>query len=189
MVPMSAVFLTLGLLASPLQQHVIAPNTAMRVRLVAPLSTDTNRKGDGVKAEVMEPEHLKGAYVAGTVTESKSSGKIKGKSKLNFRFEQLYFNGATYPIRTNIEALYNSQGQANVDEEGYVVKASNNLGKIAAMSAIGALIGGLAGGGKGAAIGAGAGAAAGFILIQVAAKGPRITFASGSQFVITASPL
>jgi hypothetical protein len=49
----------------------------------------------------------------------------------------------------------------------------------------GALIGALAGGAKGAAIGAGIGAAASLILIQVAVKGPEVTFAPGAEVLLS----
>lgn len=163
----------------------IAPNTEFRVKLLGPLSTETNRKGDKITAQVLQPAEFAGAMMEGEVKESKSGGKVTGRSVLNFTFQSITRNGATIPVNSEVKSFVNSKGKANVDEEGRVVQKKSNVGKVAAATGIGALIGGLAGGGKGAAIGAGVGAGASLILIQVAAKGANIAFAPGSEFVLS----
>jgi hypothetical protein len=54
---------------------------------------------------------------------------------------------------------------------------------------IGALLGAITGGAKGAAIGAGVGGAASLVLVQMAAKAPDISFAPGSEFILSVSAL
>jgi len=175
----------LNLMALAVFGQTIQPNTEFRVKLLGPLSTETNRKGDKITAQVLQPQEYAGAMMEGEVKESKSGGKIHGKSVLNFTFHSLIKDGATIPVNSEVKGLFNSQGKANVDEEGRVIEKKSNLGKAAIGTGLGALIGGIAGGGKGAAIGAGVGAAASLIIIQTSAKGANITFAPGSEIVLS----
>jgi hypothetical protein len=178
------VALTFGTLPAPAQQ--IADNTEFRVKLLAPLSTETNRRGDKITAQILAPEEFAGAMMEGEVKESKSGGKVSGKSVLNFTFQTVVTkDGKSIPVSSEVKSLINSKGKANVDEEGRVVEKKSNVGKMAAVTGAGALIGAIAGGGRGAAIGAGAGAAASLILIQVAAKGANVTFAPGSEVLLS----
>jgi hypothetical protein len=154
------------------------------VKLLTPISTSTNKKGDKITAQVVEPAEMSGDIVEGTIRNSNSGGKVKGKSTLNLSFEALHHGDQVIPIQANVKQVTNSSGKQNVDEEGQVVEKKNNVGKIAAATAVGALIGGLAAGGKGAAIGAGVGAAGSLILVEVAAQGANVSFASGSEFVL-----
>lgn len=158
-----------------------AQDTPVAVQLITPLSSSTNHKGDPVSARVLRPENLQGDMVMGHITEAKSGNKIHGKSILNFTFDSLQHGGTSIPISSTITSVSNSKGQANVDEEGRVIRTGGNVGKAAAGTGFGALVGGLAGGAKGAGIGAGIGAAASLILIEVAAEGPKIELAQGAQ--------
>ena len=159
-----------------------AQEMAFTVALTNGLSTQTSHKGDSVTARVVEPEQFAGDTVQGHVTESKGGNKIHGQSVLNFNFESLIHAGQTVPIACSISSIENSQGKANVDEEGRVIRKSSNVGKAVGGAGLGGLIGGIAGGGKGAAIGAAAGGVAAIVLIEVAAEGPTVTFAPGSRF-------
>jgi len=176
--------LTLGGWPAPAQQ--IADNTEFRVKLLAPLSTETNRKGDKITAQILAPDQFAGAMMEGEVKESKSGGKVNGRSVLNFTYQSIVVkDGATIPISSEVKGFVNSKGKANVDEEGRVVEKKNSAGKLAGAAGAGALIGGIAGGAKGAAIGAGVGAAVGLIVILVAVKGANVTFAPGSEITLS----
>jgi hypothetical protein len=175
---------------SPAQE--IKANTEFRVKLLAPLSTETNKKGDKFTAQVLSPQEFANAMMEGEVKDSKSGAKLKGTSVLYFSFETLHTQDAdgsekTRPVSTDVKSFVNSQGKANVDEEGRVIAKKNNLGKVAVATGAGAVIGGILGGGKGAAIGAGVGGAASLILIQMTVKAPNITFAAGSEFLLSVS--
>jgi hypothetical protein len=159
--------------------------TEFRVRLLAPLSTRTNQKGDKITAQVLAPEGFAGWMMEGEVRESKSGKKISGTSVLNFTFHTLVQGEQKIPVSAQIKSFYNSKGQADVDEEGRVIQKKSNLGKAAVATGAGALIGGILGGAKGAAIGAGVGGAASLLLIQVAAKGAEVEFAAGSEVVLS----
>jgi hypothetical protein len=158
--------------------------TEFRVKLMSPISTETNRKGDRVNAQVVSPEQYRGDVLEGAIRESKSGAKIKGKAVLNFSFDTLQHAGQAVPVHASIKSMINSRGQQNVDEEGRVIQKKNSLGKAAIGAGAGALIGALVGGAKGAAIGAGAGAAAALVLIEVGTEGANVAFAPGSEFIL-----
>ena len=92
-------------------------------------------------------------------------------------------------IENALKSVTNSKGKQDVDEEGQIIRKKNNLGKAAVGTGVGALIGGIAGGAKGAAIGAGVGAAASIVFIEVAVSGANVSFAPGSQFLLTVNQL
>jgi hypothetical protein len=181
--------LAIGLAANlvPLPSLQSATVTPFRVQLTQPLSTQANRKGDKVVAQVLLPEAFKGDILQGEVKESKSSGDFSKESVLNFTFSELYHQGQMTPVRAEVTKFYNSQGKENVDEEGRIISKKNDLGKAALITALGTGVGAAAGGGKGAAIGAGAGAAAGLLFARFGAKAPNISFNSGSEFDVNLS--
>jgi hypothetical protein len=179
------------LLATPIRADgpAIAKNTEIRVRLTAPVSTQTNRKGDKVTALVVAPPEFAGAFMEGEIRESTSGNKYKGKSRLSFAFHTLALrDGARIPVSSDVRSFINSKGQQNTDEEGFLIEKKNNLGKIAITSGIGAALGALAGGARGAAIGAGIGAGAALILVQFAAQAPNIRLDPGAEIVLSVSP-
>ena len=164
-------------------------DTEFRVELLGPLHTDTTRKGDKISARVLSPPEFGGDFVTGEVGQSKSSGKIKGTSRLRFSFDKLHHKGQDLPIRSSVRSVINSRGTRDVDEEGTVIRKKNRVGSAVGSAAAGAILGAVFGGAKGAAIGAGAGAAAAsLVLIRFTAKGARISFDPGSQFVLSVSP-
>jgi outer membrane protein OmpA-like peptidoglycan-associated protein len=171
------------LLAVPL---VYAQDMEIQAELMGPLSTQSSQKGDRIFARVTSPDALKGDMLEGKVTAVRSGGKMNGKSVLNFSFETLQHANQAVPLSSEIKAVSNSKGQVDVDEEGRIVRKSNNLAKTAGAAAAGGLFGGIIGGGRGAAIGAGAGALAAVVLIEVAAQGPSIRFDPGSRVTISA---
>ena len=161
------------------------PETDFRVKLLGPLSTRTSQKGDKITAQVLSPQEFKGDIMEGKVTEVKTSGKMKGEAVLNFTFETLQHGGQNISVQSSVKSVTNSKGQQDVDEEGRVIKKTNNLGKAALGTGLGALIGGIAGGARGAAIGAGVGAAASIVMIQMTVKGNAVDFAPGTEFLLS----
>lgn len=171
--------------AGSLPGQTVAPDTEFQVKLLGPISTQTSKKGDKVTAQVQSPQQFQGDILEGSVRESKSGGKIKGKSVLNFAFDVLNHGGQQVPIQSSLKAVTNSKGKTGVDEEGRVISSKNNLGKAAIATGAGALIGAIAGGGKGAAIGAGVGAVAAIMFIEIGTTGANVAFDSGSLFTLT----
>jgi hypothetical protein len=163
----------------------VPKETEFRVRLLSQIGTETSRKGDKITSQVISPQEFTGYFMEGVVRESKSG---KGKSSLSFYFDTLEppDRSAKTHVQSSIEYVVNSQGKSDVDEEGNVIKKTNNLAKAALFTGIGAVVGAAAGGAKGAAIGAGAGAAAALVYIELHGESAtRITFAPGSEFVMS----
>ena len=171
--------------AAQLPGSTIPKDTEFRVKLLTPIDTATNRKGDKLTAQVVQPPEFAGDMMEGTIRESKGGAKVKGKASLDFTFDKLYHAGKTLNVHSSVTRMLNSHGKENVDEEGRIIEKKNNLGKAAALTGAGAIIGAIAGGGTGAAIGAGAGAAASIVLIKVTAQGVQIHFAAGSEFIMS----
>ena len=174
--------------APPVCAQELQPNTEFRIKLLAPVSTQTNQKGDKITAQITSPAEFAGTMMEGEIKDSKSGAKLKGTSVLTFTFSSIVQQDKRTAVSSDVKGFVNSQGKANVDEEGRILEKKNNLGKVAVATGAGALIGALVGGGKGAAIGAGVGGAASLILVQVAAKAPNISFAPGSEFILNVSP-
>jgi hypothetical protein len=140
------------------QDVTLPEGTGFRVRLLETLDTRRNRAGDRFTASLDEPlvegnrvVVPKGATVSGHITESKPSGRWKGRAVIALRLDALRFNGRTYPLRST----YVSRVSAG--------HKKHHLLWIGGGSSGGALIGAAAGGGAGALIGAGVGAAAGTV--------------------------
>lgn len=165
----------------------LAQEMELQIELMGPLGTKISHKGDRVFGRVAQPDCFKGDNVEGSVKDVRSGGKLRGNSVLNFSFETLTHGGQQIAINTQVRSFRNSQGQADVDDEGRIIRqGGGNTGKAAAGTAAGGLIGGLAGGLKGAAIGSGAGAAASIAVIEITADSPDIRFNPGSIIVVSA---
>ena len=144
--------------ASEPSQHVlvIPVGTRIRVRLAETLDTKHAAAGMPFTATLDDPivigEYVvvpKGTPFEGIVTESKSSGRFRGRAMLQVRLRSFRLRGTTYRIATATDSRVSSSHK------------KRNWGFLGGGPAAGAGIGALAAGGPGALIGAGAGAAAG----------------------------
>src|SRR5258708_2911348 len=79
-------------------------NTAIKVRLDQSLSTQRNRVGDRFRAELAAPLMIdsqevipQGAAVQGIVTNSRPSGRMKGRAVLGIRLESVEYHGQPMP--------------------------------------------------------------------------------------------
>jgi outer membrane protein OmpA-like peptidoglycan-associated protein len=170
-----------------LSSAALAQEMELQIELMGPLGTKTSHKGDRVFGRVVQPDCFKGDAVEGAVKDVRSGGKLRGNSVLNFSFETLTHAGQQIAINTQVRSFRNSQGQAEVDDEGRIIRqGGGNTGKALGGTAAGGLIGGLAGGLKGAAIGAGVGAAASIAVIEIVADSPDIRFNPGSIIIVSA---
>ena len=139
--------------------------TRFRVRLQEALDTKRNRAGDRFTAVLDEPlvdgDRVvvpKGTTFHGHITESRPSGRFKGRAVMSLKMDSFAMNGRTYTI--------SSSGSAQVSA-GH---KKHHLLWIGGSSGGGAAIGAIAGGGTGALIGAGAGAGAGLIGSAITGK-------------------
>jgi hypothetical protein len=121
-------------------------------------SLDTERDGPGTpftgqvttdivhKGAVLVP---RGAVCHGHLSQSKSSGRLKGRARMQLSLDSIQMHGRVYPLSGF------APGMATKSHK------KHNLKWIGGGTGAGAAIGAIASGGVGALIGAGAGAAAG----------------------------
>ena len=136
----------------------IPAGTRFRVRLSQALDTKYCRAGQAFTAVLDEPIVLgdrvivrRGAWVRGHITESKPSGRLKGRAVLAITLDSVRVDGTAYAIATNPDARVSRSHKRR------------NLAIIGGGAGTGAAIGAATGGGVGAAIGAGVGAGAGTV--------------------------
>lgn len=176
-------------------EFVIEAGTKVPLSLINSVSTKHSSEGDRVYLETVFPIMNNGrivippgSYVAGTVTQVKRPGRVKGRGELFLRFDSLTLpNGVTRDFRARIGAM---DGRASEDfdrAEGKIKSEGSKSGDartVGEATAAGASIGVIAGGaagryGMGAGIGAGAGAAAGLMGVLLS-RGPEAILARGS---------
>jgi type IV secretion system protein VirB10 len=129
-----------------------------------------------------------GSYVAGTVTQLKKPGRVKGRGELYVRFDSLTLpNGVTRDFRARIGGM-DGTAPGDLDRnEGKVTSDGNKKGDaqvIAEAGSAGATAGGIIGAVShhpvaGVGMGAAAGAAAGLIGVLVS-RGPDAVLAKGT---------
>ena len=170
----------------------IPSNTVMRVELLTNLSTEASQRGDRFQARVLEPVEYEGAMLDGRVTRVKRPGKLRGTSELQLSFDQIRLTDNRWAeIEAQVIEVVDTGGSGvgDVDEEGGVKGRSStkdDIVKVGAGTAIGAIIGAIAGGGKGAAIGAVIGGAIG-TGGAISSRGSEIRLPHGQQLRIRTS--
>lgn len=171
--------------------------TVLPIVLTAYLNTKNSKAGDIVYATTIYPiwyqQKLvipKGSEIRGTLTEVVRPGRIKGKGRLAFRFDDLLLpNGVKRELVASFRGIH-GPGEENIDRKSESVDSGASKGEdartIAVFTGQGASIGTLAGigsgrTGTGAAIGAGAGAAAGLATVLFT-RGKDLVLEPGTQF-------
>ena len=174
---------------------VIEPGTRIPLSLINSVSTKVSAEGDRVYLETVFPILANGrivippgSYVAGTITELKRPGRIKGRGEMYLRFDSLTLpNGVTRDFRARVGSLDGTSGDELDRGEGKIKSEGNKSGDArgvgeaaAAGTSVGVIAGSAAGRpGMGAGIGAAAGAAAG-VLGVLLTRGPDVVLARGS---------
>jgi type IV secretion system protein VirB10 len=176
-------------------EYVVDPGTKIPLSLINTISTKHSAEGDRVYLETAFPILVNGrivipvgSYVAGTVTQIKKPGRMKGRGELYVRFDSLTLpNGVTRDFRARLGGV-DGQTSGELDRsEGKVKSEGNKAGdarSVGEAAGAGASIGVIAGSaaghtGMGAGIGAAAGAAAGLVGV-LATRGPDAVLARGS---------
>jgi hypothetical protein len=176
-------------------EYVVQPGTKIPLSLINTISTKHSAEGDRVYLETAFPVLVNGrivipvgSYVAGTVTQIKKPGRMKGRGELYVRFDSLTLpNGVTRDFRARLGGV-DGQNTGELDKsEGKVRSEGNKAGdarSVGEAAGAGASIGVIAGSaaghaGMGAGIGAAAGAAAGLIGV-LATRGPDAVLSRGS---------
>jgi type IV secretion system protein VirB10 len=176
-------------------EFTVETGAKVPLSLINSISTRHSAEGDRVYLETVFPVLSNGrivipvgSYVAGTVTQIKKPGRVKGRGELYVRFDSLTLpNGVTRDFHGRIGAMDGNtpneldRAEGKVRSEGNKAGDARTVGEAAAAGAsIGTIAGGAAGSyGMGAGIGAGVGAAAGMIGV-LASRGPDAVLARGS---------
>jgi type IV secretion system protein VirB10 len=182
-------------LAQEPAEFTVNSGTRIPLSLINTISTKHSAEGDRVYLETAFPVMVNGrivipvgSYVAGTVTQVKKPGRVKGHAELYVRFDSLTLpNGVTREFRARLGGV-DGQNSGELDRaegklkgEGNKAGDARNIGEAAGAGAsVGVIAGSAAGNiGMGAGIGAAAGAAAGLIGV-LATRGPDAVLARGS---------
>jgi type IV secretion system protein VirB10 len=169
--------------------------TKMPLSLINSISTKHSAEGDRVYLETVFPILVNGrivvpvgSYVAGTVTQIKKPGRVKGRGELYVRFDSLTLpNGVTRNFHGRIGSMDGNTRDELDRAEGTVRSEGNKAGDLrtigeaaGAGASVGVIAGSAAGhAGMGAGIGAAAGAAAGMAGVLLT-RGPDAVLARGS---------
>jgi type IV secretion system protein VirB10 len=170
---------------------LLAAGTRIPLTVMSTVSSKNAAPGDQVYLRTMIPVAIdgrvvipQGAFVQGTITESKRPGKVQGKGELSLRFDSLMFgDGRSVDLGGRIGAMDGDNPGTLDRAEGKVT--SDGAGGRDAMVVGGTALGGTAmgnwigGEGRDAAIGAGAGAAAGVAAVLLT-RGPEAVLRKGS---------
>jgi len=186
-------------------EYVIAPGTRIPLGLINTVSTKNAVAGDRVYLETVFPIMANGrivippgSYVAGTLTEIKRPGRVKGRGEIFLRFDSLTLpNGVTRDFRARVAGIDGSGGDEFDKNEGKIRGDSNKAGDartVAEAAGAGASIGLIAGSAShdyamGGGIGAAAGAVAGLMGVLLS-RGPDAVLPKGSTIeMVTDRPL
>jgi hypothetical protein len=134
----------------------IPADTAVTVRMIDAVNSETARLGQTFRASLDEPIFVNGQQVAGRgadvltkLVQDQQSGKFEGRTVLTMALVSININGQPVPVTSSdVKTESSSRG-------------ARSAGVVGGGTALGAIVGALAGGGKGAAIGAVSGAAIG----------------------------
>jgi hypothetical protein len=153
--------------------------TALPLELLTAVSSETAAVETPVRARLQRDVNVDGytvlpagAELSGVVTDVARAGRVQGRSRLAFRFDEVNVNGSREDLRTN-----------PITFEGDATKGEDAT-KVGAGAVGGAIIGGILGGGKGAAKGAVIGSAAGAGAV-LATRGREVELASGTDMTAT----
>jgi len=138
--------------------------TVVTVHLLTPLTTKFSRKGDLVSARVFEPEQYRDGILEGEVGEVKPGGPGGKTSSIQFDFRSLHLSGKTLAMSLSLVSGANSHHQSTVDEDGSAVE-------FASRGVAGKLVSSVFSSGSATPL-------------KLTAKGPRVSFAPGSEFTL-----
>src|SRR6202451_1796090 len=176
-------------------QFVVTVGPRIPLSMINSVSTKTAVSGERVYLESVFPILVNGhvvippgSYVAGTVTEVKRPGRVKGRGELYVRFDSLTLpNGVTRDFRARMGSLDGRAPETLDKSEGKIKGEGDKGGDVKTVgegAGIGATVGGLAGAAAGhAGVGGGVGAAtaahAGLVGVLLT-RGPDAILARGT---------
>jgi hypothetical protein len=153
----------------------IPEGTSIMVRMIDTIDSAMNKPGEEFAASVYAPvvidDHIvirKGADARVRLINSKTAGKMTGKSELEVELVGLAIGSQTFAVEST-----------GISKAG-ASRTTRTAQTVGGGAALGGLIGAIAGKGKGAAIGAAIGAGAG-TAVQVITKGEQVKIPSETQ--------
>jgi type IV secretion system protein VirB10 len=181
--------------ATAAKAFTVQPGTKILLSMINSVSTKQAAEGDRIYLETAFPILVDGkivippgSYVAGTITETKRPGRVKGRGELYVRFDSLTLpNGVTREFRSRVGSL-DGRASEELDKNEGKIKSEGNKGgdaktvgeTTAAGASVGAIAGSAAGrGGLGAGLGAAAGATAGLVSVLLT-RGPDAVLSRGT---------
>lgn len=161
---------------APQYREVTLPEgTELRLQLQSAVASDSSRVEDAVRASLREALVIDGATVlpagteiSGVVTNVERSGRVSGRARIAYRFNELNHAGERYDIAT---APMTHVAPATKGEDATKIAVGAGAG-----AAVGALLGGGDGAAKGAAIGGAAGTGA-----VLATRGEEVRVGPGAN--------
>lgn len=174
---------------------VVPAGTRILLNMINSVSTRQAAIGDRLYLQTAFPifanGHVvipQGSWVAGTITQVKRPGRIKGRGEMYVRFDSLTLpNGVSRDFRARVGSM-DGRSTEDVDREEGKIKAAGKKGDdartVADTTITGTGVGALAGAatghmGMGTGIGAAAGAGAGLLGVLLS-RGPDATLTKGT---------
>ncbi len=116
-------------------QFLVPPGTKVPLSMINSVSTKTASEGERIYLETVFPILANGkivippgSYVAGTVTDVKRPGRMKGRGELYIRFDSLTLpNGVTRDFRARIGSLDGRAAETLDKEEGRIKSEGNKV--------------------------------------------------------------
>src|SRR5688572_13753867 len=181
------------------QSYVVDSGVKIPLSLMNTISSKQAAEGDRVYLETMYPVLVNGkivippgSYVAGTVTQVKRPGRIKGKGELYLRFDSMTLpNGVTREFKARVGGLEGGASNELDRSEGKIKGDSDKRGDAQAVAQgaqLGTMVGGIAGAAtgrplSGLGMGAAGGAAAGLAGVLLT-RGPDVVLQKGTMLEI-----
>jgi hypothetical protein len=157
------------------KELTVPQGTALPLELETALSSETAQVETPVRARLRQAVVVDGhtvipagAIMTGEVTEVERAGRVKGRSRISFTFNNVEANNVREDLKTNPLTFV---GEASKGADAT---------KVGAGAVGGAIIGGILGGKDGAAKGAAVGGAAGTGVV-LATRGKEVTLAPGAD--------
>ena|SRR5882724_9048222 len=170
----------------------IPKGTHVLLKMVNSINTRTAEEGNQVYLQTASPIAVDGqilvptgAYVQGSVSRAKHSGRVSGRAELAIRIESLTLpSGKTFKISPRLTAVDANESDQKVESVENTVKQgadySKDAQRVAILAGSGAGLGGLTDRSwKGAGIGAGAGSAVGLATVLLT-RGREVELKQGS---------
>src|SRR3982751_1325741 len=138
------------------KEFVVDPGTRIPLSLINSITTKHAAEGDRIYLETVFPILVggkivipPGSYVAGTVTQVKRPGRMKGRGEIYLRFDTLTLpNGVTRDFRARVGAL-DGRASEELDRTEGKIKSEGNKGgdarTIGEAAGIGASVGAISG--------------------------------------------